>query len=299
MKLLLQAFFIIAIFSVFSCQENNSSTEKLSPKMEQTILEITSKEIEDERIRREENEKDSLLFQQLITEAIDTTKNLIKQNNNKPFLKEYESELEYRNEKVRVKVEGGYFFSKENLYVIIRERIDLGTLVNLYYVPSNFEENDELVQVVSSSPFNFIYQSDTVKDINGDNKKDFVIYGITASSAYTREIYDVYLFQTETKFTEQYHFLNPTFYPKEKVIRGIEYGYDAPLYKYKWNGLKVDTLEYIHKNLEDSTKATYWKTKNWTGDYNLRNIKKTKLNSIPKEYHSIDNFDVFEANNSH
>ncbi len=52
--------------------------------------------------------------------------------------------------------------------------------------------------------------------------------------------------------------MNPIFYPKEKVIRGMEYGSDAPLYKYRWNNLKIDTVEYIHKNSEAPTKSIYF-----------------------------------------
>ena len=42
-----------------------------------------------------------------------------------------------------------------------------------------------------------------------------------------------------------YQGINPTFSTKEKLIRGVQYGYLAALSKYKWNGLKVDTLEFI------------------------------------------------------
>jgi hypothetical protein len=41
--------------------------------------------------------------------------------------------------------------------------------------------------------------------------------------------------------------MNPTFSPKEKIIRGICYGQagDTEMYKYKWRGRHIDTLEFI------------------------------------------------------
>ena len=38
--------------------------------------------------------------------------------------------------------------------------------------------------------------------------------------------------------SNNFEFINPTFSPKEKIIRGVCYGHpsETEMYKYKWNG---------------------------------------------------------------
>ena len=87
-------------------------------------------------------------------------------------------------------------------------------------------------------------------------------------------------------------FINPTFSPSEKLIRGIDYGQpgEVPLYKFKWVGYKVDTIEYI---LPDTTKERYHVFKHWR---DFDNPKAGRfLTSVPKEYHKIESYDWFKG----
>ncbi|MGZ3753504.1 MAG: hypothetical protein ACXVAU_19620, partial [Mucilaginibacter sp.] len=108
-----------------------------------------------------------------------------------------------------------------------------------------------------------------------------------------RDIYDVYIYQKGSgAFTKEYEFINPTFSPSEKVVRGVGYGQPGAteLYKYKWNGLKVDTVEFIFPDTAGSKYYTTNRTVNlWLPD------KCRLLSAIPKEYHSIKSYDWFKG----
>ena len=282
MKSLLKLFFVITILGVFSCQENKKVISK-----NEEIEKVDS--VATERIKVTDDELDEEV-QQALREA----KKKVKKDKNQTVAKEeYELKSKAYKSNLYVTIKHGNIFNNKDTHAIITIGSSYRNLICVYYYNKS-EGADSLETLLYTDRYHNIHDGDTIQDVNGDKNKDFIVKWYPMSGCCLAEMRDVYLFRSKTELSEKYHFLNPTFYPKEKVIRGIEYGYDAPLYKYKWNGLRIDTLEYIHKNLEDSTKTTYWKTKNWTGDYNLRNIKKTKLNSIPKEYYSIDNFDVFE-----
>ena len=94
----------------------------------------------------------------------------------------------------------------------------------------------------------------------------------------------------ESQFEEEeLDFMNPTFFPKEGIIRGIEYGHsgEVPLYKMKWRGMKVDTIEYIYPILDKkdtfliTTKSEY------------RPTKGKLVSPLPKEYRNIESIDWF------
>ena len=85
--------------------------------------------------------------------------------------------------------------------------------------------------------------------------------------------------------------MNPTFSPEERIIRGVGYGHpgEVGLYKYKWNRLRVDTIEFIYPLLTE--KGHFVKTKNrmhrpTSGDGLL-------LKSLPQEYQNIESIDWF------
>ena len=53
--------------------------------------------------------------------------------------------------------------------------------------------------------------------------------------------------------TDRNSIINPTFSPKEKIIRGVGYGHpgETEMYKYKWNGNTIDTMEYVYFERND------------------------------------------------
>lgn len=65
------------------------------------------------------------------------------------------------------------------------------------------------------------------------------------------------------------------------MIRGLRYGYSAPLYKYKWNGAKVDTIEYIY--FPDSLNGNHFIRRK----HEDLNEKGEILKRLPEEYKKI------------
>lgn len=138
--------------------------------------------------------------------------------------------------------------------------------------------------------------NDTIRDINGDGYYDFVVnwYGVTGCCL--KAFSNVYLLRPgQGTFSNSVEFINPTFSPKEKMIRGVCYGHpgQTELYKFKWNGEQTDTLEYVSYEKNDSG----IKTGNiiLTTDIPFRrkaSIIKV-LKSVPAEYQKIEGYDWF------
>ncbi|WP_338814410.1 hypothetical protein V9L05_03600 [Bernardetia sp. Wsw4-3y2] len=282
MKLLFKFLFAIIIIGVFSCQENKAiiSQKKEIQEMDSAIINVSYADAYDEFDNEMKN---------TIAEAKEKIKYLIKNNKNEKIVKHnYKQKSKITNSESHIEIEFGNLFIETDIHALLRIGAIYQTVICVYYPNS-----DSLQTLLYFDEYHNTYQGDTIRDVNGDNKKDFIIKSYPMSGCCLAELRDVYLFQTATKFSAQYHFLNPTFYPKEKIIRGLTYGWNPSLYKYKWNELKIDTLEYIIPNIEDTTRSTFFKTKKWRYPLNMENVEKINLNSIPKEYHSIDNFDVF------
>jgi hypothetical protein len=115
---------------------------------------------------------------------------------------------------------------------------------------------------------------------------------LTSSGCCRRDVYNVYLNQPDKgNFTQDYEFINPTFSAKEKIIRGVEYGNpgEVGLYKYKWNGLQVDTIEFIYPDANN--KGQFIKTKK--GAYRPTGKEGVVLKTVPKEYQKIESYEWF------
>ncbi|MGC3946473.1 MAG: hypothetical protein QM762_18445 [Chryseolinea sp.] len=136
------------------------------------------------------------------------------------------------------------------------------------------------------------YINDTIRDVNGDGFKDFLVNWYPSAGCCLSDIYNVYLnLPYKNIFSDDYEFINPTFSPKEKIIRGIGYGHpgEVELYKYKWNNLEIDTVEFIHPYRDHEGKFIRSKQPHYP-----RTVKEgTVLNETPKEYHNIENYDWF------
>jgi len=131
-----------------------------------------------------------------------------------------------------------------------------------------------------------------IKDLDGDGFVDYFIHWYPSSGCCRRNVYDVYRYQAETnKFAKGIQFINPTFFAKEHLVRGVTYGHagEVPLYKYKWNGRKLDTIEYIYP--ADTIKEKFYRVKRF-GDKNDPKKRET-LNAVPKEYRKLDGYDWF------
>ncbi len=219
----------------------------------------------------------------IIKDAIEKCKNHLNDNSfsTKYIYSDTISEVEFN-------IYYGHIFSSKFKHLVIkREGMD-GYYSNIYLYKDN-----RLQAVIKHSESTITFVSDTILDLNGDNEKDFTVNWYGSSGCCLKNFYDVYILNTNNgTFSNQLRFTNPTFSPKEHVIRGVMYGYagNTDLYKYKWNGLQVDTIEYIsafNKNLNGYIKSIY-NPKN--GKFNQVN-----LSSIPKEYHTIYGYDWYKG----
>jgi len=183
------------------------------------------------------------------------------------------------NYSVKVSLKYGNLFSTPNKYLILQRssNLVLGSYLDFYML-----NDGHLLALASIDRYHSM--EDTIRDINGDGLKDLDIWWYPPSGCCRRNIHTVFLQKTNGNFTEEYEFVNPNFYPEEKLVRGLTYGYDSQLYKYRWNGFRVDTIEYVFRTYNHNLdKEDFYKI-NAKGDT-------VKIKNIPKEYLSLDDFD--------
>ena len=272
---------------LLSCgQSNEKKNEQLDKKQTVTkTFEQREKKRLEKRAEIEKDEKlDSLNLDRVLSDALRIAEQNIGKNK---FQKNYKT-----SSNIEVELDLDNHFTKDYPHLIIRRHADDtdDLYIDIYSkVDSKFEK------VVSHQEWKLTYQNDTIQDINGDGLKDFVLNWYGANGCCLKAFSDIYLLRHDKKsFSKSIEFINPTFSPNEKIIRGIEYGHPGytSLYKYKWDGEAVDTLEYVYYETDKEDKKTGKITisKNRAGAKN-KDIK--KLKSVPSEYKNIQNYDWF------
>lgn len=128
---------------------------------------------------------------------------------------------------------------------------------------------------------------DTVYDVNGDMPGDFFYINYSGTGCCRRNFHNVWLYDEKGDSLHHVDIMNATFYPKEKVVRGVFYGHpgEVPLYKFKWNKFSLDTVEVIFPL---PGKPGYF-LKSPVYDRSLG----TRIKGLPKEYLTINDFDWF------
>jgi hypothetical protein len=190
---------------------------------------------------------------------------------------------------IEVNIDYGYFFDKNEKFLILTcdyHKFSDDTYYRIYLVNDNsFELKLEEYANHGEKPL--------FMEINGDENIDFIIPYSPSSGCCPRQCKMVFLYKNK-KFIK-YDFINPTFSPKEKVVRGLSYGYfpEVGLYKYKWNGTQLDTVEYIYRTKESNFKK-FIRTKKQI-DLSKNNQGEV-LESLPKEYENINEIDWFLRN---
>ena len=178
----------------------------------------------------------------------------------------------------------GHFFNKQKQYLLLERTLGADIYINIY----EFETNG-FKELLHYEEDKIVYQRDTIMDTNGDGLNDFCIVIYSSSGCCRRNVFQVYLAKENGLFAKDiYEFINPTFYPKEKLIRGVEYGHpgEVCLYKYKWNGFKIDTIESVCPDLKNKGKFFINK---WTKSRAPTDIS----SSLPAEYMSVTDLDWF------
>lgn len=271
----LSVFSVLLLFLYFSC--NQKGEKKNNPHNATINTEQIAKVPNAEREKTFDERMESSLHKALtfVRENYDQERNVLN----------ITLEKDTTTFDVETVVEMGDLFEDGANYVLIRRKfIDKG-FVNLY--TKNEKKLEPLI--VYEKP-HFIYTGDTIVDVNGDGRKDYVLQLYPNSGCCLANIDLVYI-NDNGDFSKQYEFLNPTYFPKEKLIRGLGYAHpgETELYTYKWNNFVIDTLEYIYPSIEK--KGLYLKT--------TRKLVNTKeediitIKNVPKAYRSIKYYHWF------
>ncbi|MBK8701791.1 MAG: hypothetical protein IPN29_20400 [Saprospiraceae bacterium] len=222
-----------------------------------------------------------------------------------PFIEKYEafildtSILYERDEYIpaEVSIKKGHLFDREFVHLIV----GIGSRRDIYcrnvFASNSYHElieEDKYNSVLTSDIENH-EQSDTIFDVNGDGYKDYVMVLYSQSGCCLREVYRVYLYLPHCGgFTPYYEFMNPTFYPKEKIIRGVFYGHpgEVGLYEHKWDGILIKAIQEIYPNFRDSVNYTYLQYVNRDSiDQKPRKI----LNKLPQQFEKINGLEWFKG----
>ena len=192
---------------------------------------------------------------------------------------------------VKTKIERGTFFSPAFEHLVIRREAPNNVLIDIYLI-----QNRKMTHVLGHDQWALTYVSDTLKDVNGDGYKDYVLNWYGSNGCCLKGFSDVYIYQfAKGTFTDQFEFINPTFSPKEKTVRGVCYGHpgETEMYTYKWKGETIDTIEYLayEKDTNDKKTGKFITSKEQRFDDTLKIIK--RLGAVPEEYTSLDGYDWF------
>lgn len=289
MKATLHILTLVFFATLFSCGQQNG--KKKNTVVTSDTLQITLDKKEQERLEKRNKNKeqdyaDSVRLDKVLQDALKIANQNIRKDR---FIQKYEVSPD--SIPVSVEINLDYHFTKINPHLIIRRNEPSAIYIDIYSRgDSKFEK------VVSHKQWTMTYVNDTIKDINGDGLVDFVVNWYGSSGCCLKAFSNVYLLRQDKKsFSKNFEFINPTFSPKEKIIRGVCYGQpgETEMYKYKWTGEKVDTLEYVSyktnkkgvktRNIVISTDRPY-------GD-KFKTLK--VLKSVPTEYRKIKGYDWF------
>jgi hypothetical protein len=281
---------ILAILTILlACGQNANQEKKTNIKSDTIQATTKEKELTEEERKKqkeEENRIDSLRLDIALKDAFKIAQPAFKTDT---FKRQYELTLEDSSYNISIEIIIGRLFKDTNKYFLLRRHTPWATYIDLYkLIDGNAEK------IIEREQDYITYIRDTIFDVNGDGYQDFLVHWYPSSGCCRRNVYNVYLnLPTKGKFTKDYEFINPTFSSKEKLIRGVEYGHpgEVGLYKYKWNGLQVDTIEFIYPDITKNGK--YIKTKKET--YRPSAKEGIVLKSIPKEYMKIESIEWFNA----
>ncbi len=278
---------LIFFFSCKNVNEKKNSSISLNDTNSSSLDKKAKEQIEELNKIKEQDKIDSIRLENILIEAIKiSNKNIDKDT----FQTEYEitPDTEYR---AKVKIKLGYYFSDLFSHLIIRREVPGSVLFDIYA-----KQNGKFEKVISLEQGATTYVSDTIRDINGDRLKDFVVNWYGNNGCCLKAFSAIYILRTDKKsFSNSIEFINPTFSPAEKIIRGVCYGHpgETEMYKYKWAGEKIDTLEYVSFEKNEKDEKTGKIIISDKEPYEDRSKVLKHLNIVPKEYKKIEGYDWF------
>lgn len=284
---ILRYFIVICLIATSCNQKNDNKSEEEEARSTASKTPIL---IEEKRRKKiEENQK---IYgnhkEHSFKIALDTAKKYLSLEK---FKKEFYHEIPESDYGIFISINIDRPFNRSQKHLTIKRGFDDWTHVYIFKI-----EKHNLIPVLKHGQEGHSFIEDTIFDVNGDKLKDFLIHSFSSAGCCPRNLYTVYLNKgTNGEFISEKEFMNPTFYPKEKKILGMTYGHigAVSLYKFKWKGTEIDTIEYIYKDTNSNNKYPYFKTKKevWLEDTGTI----VPLEKIPKEYIGIGN-DWFDIN---
>ena len=281
----------IFLFStvLLSCEQAKETNPVSTTRRDSAKASVDRKE--EERLKRirqnEEQEKlDQIKDDKVLEEALKIAERHGAQSRLK---KSYVAAIQDSLYRAEVDINRGFYFSDKLLHLIVRR-----TTPGSVYIDIFLSTDNQFQKVLSHEQWSMEYVGDTIRDINGDGLKDFVVNWYGSNGCCLKGFSNVFLQRTnKASFSRNFQFINPTFSPKEQVIRGICYGHpgETAMYKYKWNREAVDTVEYIYyeKNREGK-KTGRLIVSNDIYDHD-KQLK--RLSYVPAEYKKIEGYDWF------
>jgi hypothetical protein len=272
-------FLLLMMVVLFGCHkpEKKSVAEKLATPAAKAYYSSKQKQYQQESIA------DSLHLDNMLNAAL-------------LYADKHKAEVKFKKKLVRwsdslgananVLLNYGHLFSADKKHLIVTRHV----WGNMTYINVFELQNSRFVKVNNQYKEGCDFIRYLIKDVNGDGQKDFLTHWYPTSGCCRRDVYDVYLYlQKQEAFTGQYEFVNPTFSPSEKIIRGVDYGQpgETGLYKYKWNGLKVDSVEYIFPDIKGG-KYYIGKTRDYHHDSKV-------ISAVPAEYRHIESYGWFKG----
>lgn len=248
---------------------------------------VLARSKEDKVEEKKDFDEYSVALDKVLTEALEiATQNIDKGN----FKKEYQTVPDSICI-VKVGINFGLSFTKEFPHLVIRRSAPSETYIDVYSL-----NEGKFERVVSHVQSCMTYVNDTIQDINGDRLNDFVVNWYGSAGCCLKGFSEVYLMRNDKKtFSSDFQFINPTFSPKEKMIRGVCYGHpgQTAMYKYKWNGEAIDTLEYVYFETNTTGEHTGKVIVSKYREYSDSTKTVKRLNSVPNEYKKIEGYDWF------
>lgn len=282
----------IGFLTFFSCgqadEKNNVSlittdTFHIKPEREE------EERLEKRKAIEEQANKDSIMLAKVLKDALAIATQNIGKNK---FFKEYElmPDSAYN---VKVEISLDKHFTKFYPHLIIRRYGPNAVYIDIYT-----KNDSKFEKILAHEQWSMEYINDTIRDINGDGFNDFVVNWYGTNGCCLKAFSNVYLIRSDKKtFSDNFEFINPTFSPEEKIIRGVCYGHpgETEMYKYKWKEEKVDTLEYISYQKSDKGVKTGKVIISTERPYNANSKILKIVRIVPTEYRKIEGYDWFTA----
>lgn len=191
-----------------------------------------------------------------------------------------------------LRVFAGHLFAPglRHLYVQIAGAAGSGEIVSAVFALSGWQLSEQPLLVERA--LRTVFVSDTLRDANGDGFKDYALRSYSGSGCCRRNVDTVRLFDPSSGgFAPAFELMNPTYYPAEHLVRGVEYGHpgEVPLYTSRFAGLAApERLECVFRAREQP--GRYIRGRCDQDDYEPQG---DTLDALPAEYESVEDLDWF------